>query len=376
MSAKNDEEIKTDSSDSSDESYNLSLGDLNKGLEESIVGTIFVNEEFRIKSFVSSVSELINLSSFDKDLEINDFARQLKYELVTHDIKQVFKERNIIKKEVQGENGRWYMLELRPHVTKDENNGVVITFVDVTGLKKTEKKLAENLDKIKKLQRQIIKNDVSERWRIGRYLHDDLGQSLVAAKILVERALKSENVDKDDLHQLLDIISQGLDDTRDLSHEVVPVEIEEKGISHAFNNIARQVKKMHNINCELAYDNTVYVLKNIEIATHLYRIAQEAAKNAAVHGGAETIRITFKSDDDYLYLSIEDDGTGFPDSEKAGEGIGISIMRHRIDLLGGTFEMNGTSDMGDTGATITCRIPRGTGTTEATKNRSDLHDLI
>lgn len=380
MSDQKDEEVKTDSSDSSDEAYNLSLGDLNKGLEESIVGTIFVNKEFRIKSFVSSVTDLINLSSFDKDLEINDFARHLKYELVTRDIKQVFKERNIIKKEVLGKNGRWYMLELRPHVTNDENNGVVITFVDVTGLKETENELAENLEKIKKLQRQIIKNDVGERWKIGRFLHDDLGQSLVAAKILVESAInKSANLEKEVegyLHQLLDIISQSLDDTRDLSHEVVPIEIEEKGISHAFNSIARQLQKMHDVKCELEYDNTVYVLKNIEIATHLYRIAQEAAKNAAVHGKAENIRITFKSNDDYLYLSIEDDGTGFPDSEKAGEGIGISIMRHRVDLLGGTFEMNGTSNLGETGATIKCRIPRGTSTTEATKKKSDLNDRI
>lgn len=380
MSENKDDEITTDPSASTDESYNLSIGELDEDRKDSIVGTIFVNEEYRIKSFVSSVTDLINLSSFDKDLELNDFADQLNYELVTHDIKQVFKERNIIKKEVEGKNGRWYMLELRPHVSKDENNGVVITFVDVTGLKENEKELAENLEEIKKLQRQIIKNDVSERWRIGQFLHDDLGQSLVTAKILLKSAInKLKNGKKEveeDLNQLVDIISQSMKDARDLSHNIVPIDIEEQGVSYAFNNFASQLQNMHDVNCELKYDNTVYDLKNIEIATHLYRIAQEAAKNASIHGDADNIRITFKSDVDYLYLNIEDDGTGIPDFEVNGEGIGISIMRHRIDLIGGSFELKNTSDLGDTGTTIKCRIPRKTGTTEATKKMSDLPDPI
>lgn len=358
MSKKKDDES---SPGSSEEFFNLKLGDPYQGLEDSLVGTIFVNREYRIKSIISSVTKLINLSSFDEDLEINDFARQLKYEGVTDDIKHVFKEQDIIKKEVKGNNGRWYLLELRPHVMEDENNGVVITFVDVTELKETEEELAEKIGKIKELQRQIIKNDVSERWRIGQFMHDDLGQTLVSAKMLLksvkDKLANGEKDVEDDVDQLIDIISESSTDVRDVSHEIVPLDVEEKGITYAFNSFARQMEKMYDLRCDLEYDNTVDNLKNMEIATHLYRIAQEASKNAADHGKAENIRITLKSDNDYLYLNIEDDGIGFSDSAKKDEGMGISIMRHRMELIGGTLEIKDTSVLGDTGATINCRIP-------------------
>lgn len=66
-----EDERKATSSDS-EEPINLRLGDPFKGLEDSIVGTIFVNRDYRIKSIISSVTELVNLSSFDKDLDVND----------------------------------------------------------------------------------------------------------------------------------------------------------------------------------------------------------------------------------------------------------------------------------------------------------------
>lgn len=360
MSKKNNKSKTTDS-DSSEETLNINLGDPYKGLEDSIVGTIFVNRENRIKSIVSSVTELINLTSFDEDLEVKDFARQLKFEGITGDIRQVLKHREIIKKEVEGKNGRWYMLELRPHSPQDNMEGVIITFVDVTDLKEAGQELAEKIEKNKELQRQIIKKDVSERWRIGQFLHDNIGQILVAANLQLQDVKKKlatgDNDVEKDIDQVLEILEKSSIDARDLSHEIVPIEIEEKGISYAFHDFDRQLEKMYDIKCDLEYHATSVNITNIEVATHLYRIAQEAVKNAAVHGGAENIKITLKSDKDYLYFIIEDDGTGFLNSSNGDEGRGIHIMRHRMELMGGTFKITDTSDLGETGITISCKVP-------------------
>lgn len=289
-------------------------------------------------------------------------ARQLQYEEeVKDDIQHVLKHGGSIKKEVAGKDGRWFMLELRPHAPEDEKDGAVITFVDITEIKETELELAEKVEKIKELQRQIITNDISDRWRIGQFLHDDLGQTLISAKVLLQNAKNKlgngEKIVAEDIDQVVDILSTSTTEIRELSHEVVPVDIQEKGLRHAFNNFCHQLENLQDIHCELELDDTVENLTNREIATHLYRIVKEAAKNAAVHGNANNVKVTLKSDKDYLYLTIEDDGTGFSESSKEQGGMGISIMRHRLELMGGTLEILDTSDLGSDGATISCRLP-------------------
>lgn len=169
----------------SEESLDLQISGPFKEPEENIVGTIYVNQENRIKCVVSSITELINSCSFNEDLKIEDFAQQLKYKGITDDIRQVLNDGKILKKEVEGKSGRWYMVELRPHLLEDNVKGVVITFVDISDLKETEQELEEKVMKNKKLQRQIIKKDVSERWRIGEFLHDNVGQTLIAAELLL-----------------------------------------------------------------------------------------------------------------------------------------------------------------------------------------------
>ncbi|SHG59450.1 PAS domain-containing protein [Fodinibius roseus] len=361
MSKKEVDQRDTTSSDSSEEQYNLKLGKPYKGLEKSIAGTFFVDQEFQFKNIIMSVSKLINLSTCDEDLKINDFTRLLKYEEVTSDIKQVFKGRDIIKKELKGKDGRWFLVDLRPHTTEDDNKGVIITFVDVTQLNEAKKELAEKVEKIKELQRQIIKNDVGDRWRLGQYLHDNIGQSLVSAQLMLKSAKsKIESGEKDvveDIDNALDMLHQSTKDVRRLSHRIVPVDIDEKGIIQAFSTFVQRQEKMYDIHCELISDDTVDYLDNIETATHLFRIAQEATKNAVVHGNAENVTITLKSDNNYLYLTIEDDGTGISDYEKEESGIGIHIMRHRVELLGGTFEILDTSDSEGKGVTISCKLP-------------------
>nr|WP_280173660.1 ATP-binding protein [Fodinibius roseus] len=89
----------------------------------------------------------------------------------------------------------------------------------------------------------------------------------------------------------------------------------------------------------------------------MYRVGSEAAKNAAIHGGANNIKIVLNVDDQFLYMTIEDDGMGLEVSEDTEDGMGIHIMRYRIELIGGTFEIKTTPNIGETGTTVTCRIP-------------------
>jgi signal transduction histidine kinase len=82
---------------------------------------------------------------------------------------------------------------------------------------------------------------------------------------------------------------------------------------------------------------------------HLYRIAQEAVSNAVKHGKAKNIRIRVTK----TALTITDDGSGLPASAKS-EGMGLSIMRYRAEMTGGTLQVkNGRTK----GVVVTCKFP-------------------
>jgi len=89
------------------------------------------------------------------------------------------------------------------------------------------------------------------------------------------------------------------------------------------------------------------------MAAQLYRIAQEAVRNAVEHGAARDVQINLTFDGDDLVLTIEDDGEGF-DVSANGNGMGLRIMRYRAQGIGGSCDVHA----GPTQGTIVhCRVP-------------------
>ena len=91
------------------------------------------------------------------------------------------------------------------------------------------------------------------------------------------------------------------------------------------------------------------------MAAHLYRITQEAITNAIRHGKAKSIQIVLAYGKDESTLTIENDGLNFPKAAKTkGKGMGLQIMGHRADIIGGSLHIHKV-DSG--GAIVTCRFP-------------------
>lgn len=328
---------------------------------ENELSTVFVSRDYRIKDFDSTIDELMKMNPFKVDLEFEDYARQFRNNGLKSDIDYVIENQVAVNREIRAVgDSNYYMMEIRPYQTEERVKGVLINYVDITELKEAKEALAQKVKKIKNLQRQLIKQNVNERWRVGELLHDHIGQSLVSVEIMlnnVKTSIDDEETElKESIDTVIDVVRNSMKDARDLSHEIVPVDIEEGGISHAFNNLAEQLENKYGINIELDYDDTVNEMEDIDLATHLYQIVQESAKNAVVHGNAEKGKITLKSDDQFMYLHIADDGIGISDT-KEEDGMGINIMRHRMELLGGELEVKDTSELGTHGITISCKMP-------------------
>lgn len=341
-----------------------SNSDLKNLMDASEIGIIFVDDEHRVKRFTNKATEIFNLTHSDEGRPLEHFTHRLKYDTILDDITAVLEQGDKLKKEVTDKNNHYFIMRLVPYVTtEDKAEGVVITFVEVTELKDAEVKLSEQIEEIKELQREILNSDIKERWKIGQYLHDELAQSLLAAGFIIDqlaRDLKAEDDDhSEEIQELKGILKRCTESARDISHEIVPIDIEQEGVVHAFASLGKQMEKNYGLNCVVEGDAVMQDIDVIEVASSLYRIAHEAAKNAALHGGAKNISIKITTDHDNLCMDIEDDGAGFTGSDPENDGRGISIMRHRMDLIEGTFKINRKPGKGKTGMHVSCKVPIG-----------------
>src|SRR5208337_1909202 len=101
------------------------------------------------------------------------------------------------------------------------------------------------------------------------------------------------------------------------------------------------------VSCQFEYHQAV-PLPDMNVATHLYRIAQEAITNAVRHGKARNINIRLDSTADEIILTIIDDGIGLPENARNGEGLGLRIMAYRASMIGATFNIERASSLGGT----------------------------
>ena len=201
----------------------------------------------------------------------------------------------------------------------------------------------ELLEHARRLEQQIIEVSEYEQQRIGRDLHDGLCQYLAAItcatsslKIDLERGgLEKLAVTAAEIEKLL---GESVKQARNLSHGLVPVQLDEAGLPAALQELAASTSRLLRMDCtfEFAGENG---FNHPGKATHLYRMAQEAINNARKHGKANNVEVRLSANSSAMSLSIADNGTGFSKTEKDMNGVGLSIMRYRANVVGGEFEI-------------------------------------
>ena len=107
-----------------------------------------------------------------------------------------------------------------------------------------------------------------------------------------------------------------------------------------------------NVSCRFECPQSVLVADNT-VATHLYRIVQEAISNAIKHGQAKLIIVSLSSTADQLMLRIWNNGTEFRTGASVGGGLGLRIMQYRAEMIGASLKINSAIDKG---ATVECRF--------------------
>ena len=223
-------------------------------------------------------------------------------------------------------------------------------------LSRANASLSEEIQERSRLEKELLDAGERERQRLGRDLHDDLGQLLTGIGFLSSAAeqklLAQARPEARALLEIRGLVQEAIAKTRVLSLGLTPVSLGDGGLVHALQELARVTERVFAVPCGVACGERIEV-DDAQVATNLYRIAQEAISNAARHGGARRIVISLRTDADALVLAVRDDGSGFAGKEEA-QGLGLSIMRYRAELIGGTLEVKSDSR----GTTVTC-VARG-----------------
>ena len=202
----------------------------------------------------------------------------------------------------------------------------------------------------KQLEKQVLEVSENEQRRIGQDLHDDLCQHLAGiefmSQALHQRLENAGNREADLAHQVADLVRGAINQTRSLARGLSPVQLESRGLTAALQDLAEHVHHLFNVECNLAADPQIEV-RNITVATHLYRIAQEAINNAIRHGKADRIEIELHCDEELASLRVGDNGAGFVMNQtETGKGMGLRIMHYRAGMIGASLNVSPGRDRG------------------------------
>ncbi|MGB7838576.1 MAG: ATP-binding protein, partial [Terrimicrobiaceae bacterium] len=129
-----------------------------------------------------------------------------------------------------------------------------------------------------------------------------------------------------------ELIRDGARQARMLSRGLSPVSLETLGLMSALEELTENSSTLFNNTCRFECTKPISIEDNV-VATHLYRIAQEAISNAARHGRAKTIVVALRRTVHETRLSITDDGCGLPAPAARSRGMGLRIMRYRAELI-------------------------------------------
>ena len=198
----------------------------------------------------------------------------------------------------------------------------------------------------------------SERTRIARELHDDIGQSLAILRIQMMRAGQPISGMPGKVHPGMPELSGRLKDIAQkvsrLSHQLHSSELEYLGLAVAVQSHCREFSEKFKIKVECLCEGIPENLDSL-LALSLLRVIQEALHNAGKYSGAKLITVDVRGSAEELSLLVADDGVGFDVEEaRLSAGLGLISMRERIHLAGGEFAI--ASKLGK-GTRITARVP-------------------
>jgi signal transduction histidine kinase len=309
---------------------------------------LLLDVDLRIRRFTEATTRLLHVLETDVGRPVGEVARKFRDADLLDHAEGALSALAPFESEVQADDGSWWARRALPHLARDSQvEGVVVTFNEVTALKRREEDL----------QRTLLDLATEERRRVGQELHDSVGQELTALGLVAQNLVGAFPDVESAEGKIVSRIARGVDgvlaQVQALARGLLPVEVQADGVPAALADLAARTCEHARVTCTCHCEGPIR-LDSAELATHLFRIAQEAVANALKHGQAQHVRITL-TDGEAVTLRVEDDGIGLGAAPAASKGMGLKIMQYRANLMGATFRVE---PAGPVGTVVICSLPR------------------
>ncbi len=206
-----------------------------------------------------------------------------------------------------------------------------------------EVRVVQRTEQLRRLAADLEAAEERERRQIASDLHDDLGQTLAAARIRLTGLLGHE---RDDVRAMADKVGDLIDratlSTRSLASQLAPAVLHELGLSPALDVLGEEIERTFGLKVTVTDDGLPKPLSH-ELRSILYRAVRELLINVAKHAKADRALVECVAKDGQVVVRVADRGAGYDplkehDSTRRGQG--LVTLRERLSLVGGTVEVN------------------------------------
>jgi len=232
-----------------------------------------------------------------------------------------------------------------------ENEPCILSVIaDITERKQAEASLTN-------LSGKLIEAQEQERTRIGRELHDDIGQRLAVVAIELQQLHEDPLVlpeVRSRTGELYKRVSDIAADVQSLSHELHSAKLQYLGIAAAMRGFCQEFGEQQKVEIDFQTHDLPSPLSP-DISLCLFRVLQEALHNSAKHSGVRRFEVRLWGTADEIHLTVRDSGTGFDrEAAKESRGLGLISMEERLKLVNGTLSIESKAKRG---TTIHARVP-------------------
>jgi signal transduction histidine kinase len=212
-------------------------------------------------------------------------------------------------------------------------------------LRVSQAELRGSYDRIRDLGGRLLHAQETERARIARELHDDIGQQVALLAIDLEMLSATLPGDADGLAFDALTRAQGIArGVHDLSHRLHPTKLQLIGLVPALYSLQRELTQS-SIALRFTHDNVPTGLAP-DLMLGIFRIVQEALQNALKYSRGRLVAMHLCGGPERLTLTIVDDGVGFDVAATWGKGLGLLSIAERAEALGGRFDVQSARGRG------------------------------
>jgi signal transduction histidine kinase len=234
---------------------------------------------------------------------------------------------------------RIWVSSLRRSSPEDSLSLVMIE--DITEQKVAEQELNKRTIEVEMLASQLIQSQETERKRLARELHDDIGQrlSLVASEValMASQCSDANAIATGRLGDLRDDLDGLCSDIHNISHNLHSYKLQHLGLKSALKDLCR---KLSHPGFRIHIDvDDMDEPDSKDVSLCLYRVVQEALNNALRHAHTLVVAVTITKVEDMFYMTIQDAGIGF-DRDASPQGLGLISMTERLKLVKGELKLH------------------------------------